>query len=66
MASSAPKVYRDTGTALEIPDDKNEAFKTVAAHYACSARMGPKIVSCVPIAGGLDLTLGPSSRTLSR
>ena len=45
MATAAPKVYRQLGTPLIIPDDKMGAYAAVAAYYACEAKMGAKIVS---------------------
>ncbi len=47
MATAAPKVYRELGTPLDIPDDKMGAFAAIASYYACEAKLGPKIVSYV-------------------
>jgi hypothetical protein len=47
MAAAAPKVYRELGTPLDIPDDKMGAFAAIAAYYSCEAKLGAKIVSCV-------------------
>ena len=47
--ATAPKVYRELATPLDIPDDKTGAFAAVAAYYACEAKLGGKIVSYVAV-----------------
>ena len=42
MATAAPKVYRELGTPLDIPDDKMGAA-AIAAYYACEGSWDPRL-----------------------